>query len=384
MADRTAPPDERPDWLDDLETEEDVGWDYFPERPGSLPGTLHVDVDALPPEIFGMDYTETQLSQYVFRHPRECIPHLQTPSMTWFDVRGLGHETVLRQLGEVFQLHPLTLEDVVNVPQRPKVEIDGDRIIAILRMLSPRMRGEGCVSEQVSIIFSDRYVLTVKEDSENDAFEPVRDRLRTRRGIIRSMGADYLAVSLIDAIIDGFFPILEAYADRIERLENQVLFDPNRKILEEIYDLKRELLGMRRFVLPQIAAIAKLLRESDIRLSRESKLSLQDCHEHATDVMEILNLYQEMTVNLMDLYMSSISNRMNEIMKLLAVVSTIFIPLTFIAGVYGMNFNPDISRWNMPELNWVYGYPFALMLMAAIAAGLLFYFWRRGWFKNLT
>ena len=383
MVDRVTATDERSDWLEDLDEDEGLGWDYFPERPGSLPGTLHVDVDALPPEIFGIDYTDSELSQYVFRHPRECLPHLQTESMTWFDVRGLGHETVLRQLGDVFKLHPLTLEDVVNVPQRPKVEIDGNRIIAILRMLSPRVRGEGFVSEQVSIIFSDRYVLTVQEESENDAFEPVRNRLRTHRGIIRTMGPDYLAVSLIDAIIDGFFPVLEAYADRIERLENQVLFEPNRKILEEIYDLKRELLGMRRFVLPQIAAIAKLVRESDLRLSRESKLSLQDCHEHATDVMEILNLYQEMTVNLMDLYMSSISNRMNEIMKLLAVVSTIFIPLTFIAGVYGMNFNPQVSRLNMPELNWVYGYPFVLILMVTIAVGLLFYFWRRGWFNNL-
>jgi magnesium transporter len=286
----------------------------------------------------------------------------------------------------VFNLHPLTQEDVVNVPQRPKVEDYENQlvIIAWMVMLNPDSDNDSFYKEQVSLILGKHYLLTVQEEPKYDCFGAVRDRIRTNKGIIRKQGADYLAYTLLDAIIDGFFPVLEEYGERIDELEDEVVVNPTRKTLEKIYQIRRELLTLRRAIWPQRDAINALIRDGSNLISPDVRIYLRDCYDHTIQVMDMVETYRELTSGLMDVYLSSVGNKMNEIMKLLTVISSIFIPLTFIAGVYGMNFNTEKSPWNMPELNWYWGYPLCLALMVAIAGGLVFFFWRRGWFENFS
>jgi magnesium transporter len=240
------------------------------------------------------------------------------------------------------------------------------------------------LSEQVSFILGRHYLLTVQEEPEHDSFSFVRERIRSNKGLIRKQGADYLAYALLDSIIDGFFPVLEAYGERLEDLENEVVEKPTRKTLEKIHTLKRELLTLRRSIWPQRDAINLLIRDSNNLISAEVRVYLRDCYDHAVQVIDMVETYRELASSLMDVYLSSVSNRMNEIMKTLTVISAIFIPLTFVAGIYGMNFNTEMSPWNMPELNWYWGYPACLALMVAIAGVLVFFFWRRGWFDNIS
>ncbi|MGL5926766.1 magnesium/cobalt transporter CorA [Chroococcidiopsis sp.] len=360
-------------------------FDYFYDKPGSLPGTLNIGVDAQPPVIVLIDYNEADVTRKTLSTPEECLPYLDTESVSWVDVQGLGSEDILQRLGQVFNLHPLVLEDIVNVPQRPKVEDDyEDHLVMIARMVIPKESG-GFHSEQVSFILGKHYLLTVQEEPEHDCFEQVRQRIRYNKGSVRKLGADYLAYTLIDSIIDGFFPVLEAYGEQIEDLEDEVITKPTRQTLNKIYRVRRELLSLRRSIWPQRDAIAMLIRDdNDSLISDRVQVYLRDCYDHAVQILDMVETYRELTSGLMDVYLSAVSNKMNEIMKLLTVVSSIFIPLTFIAGVYGMNFNTEKSPWNMPELNWYWGYPLCLAAMVATAAGLIYYFWRRGWFENFS
>jgi magnesium transporter len=358
--------------------------DYFYDEPGSMPGTLAIEADAPPSVIVLIDYNENQATRLQVDLPEECAPHLDTESVSWVDVQGLGSEDVLKRIGKVFNLHPLVLEDIVNVPQRPKVEEYDDQILIVSRMVMLEPVGKGFLSEQVSFILGRHYLLTVQEEPEHDSFSFVRERIRSNKGLIRKQGADYLAYALLDSIIDGFFPVLEAYGERLEDLENEVVEKPTRKTLEKIHTLKRELLTLRRSIWPQRDAINLLIRDSNNLISAEVRVYLRDCYDHAVQVIDMVETYRELASSLMDVYLSSVSNRMNEIMKTLTVISAIFIPLTFVAGIYGMNFNTEMSPWNMPELNWYWGYPACLALMVAIAGVLVFFFWRRGWFDNIS
>ncbi|MCY7369230.1 MAG: magnesium/cobalt transporter CorA, partial [Chamaesiphon sp.] len=210
----------------------------------------------------------------------------------------------------------------------------------------------------------------------------VRRRIEADRGIIRKQGADYLAYCLLDAIIDGFFPVLEYYGELIEHLEDEVMLTPDRSTLAKIHKIRRELLTLRRAIWPLRDAINSLIRDGSHLISSEVQVYLRDCYDHTIQVMDMVETYRELATGLMDVYLSVVSNKMNEVMKLLTVISTIFIPLTFVAGVYGMNFNPDKSPLNMPELNWYWGYPFCLALMFTIGGSLFFFFWKRGWFRS--
>ncbi|WP_041244855.1 magnesium/cobalt transporter CorA [Gloeobacter kilaueensis] len=368
------------------ENEDDESYvDYFYGEPGDLPGTLSIDEDAAVPELVVIDYAGEQATCKKVATPEEIAPYLDSASVSWVDVRGLGSEDILRRVGQVFNLHPLVLEDVVNVPQRPKVEEYKDQLLIIARMVCPRSNEEsGFISEQVSFILGKHYLLTVQEEPQIDVFNPVRDRIRTAKGIIRDQQADYLAYTLLDAIIDGFFPVLEDYGERIEELEEEVVENPTRSTIERIHKLKRELLSLRRAIWPQRDVINSLIRDGNPLIRDEVRVYLRDCYDHAIQILDIVETYREVASSLMDVYMSSVSNRMNEVMKTLTVISVIFIPLTFIAGVYGMNFNAEKSPWNMPELNWYWGYPICLLVMLAVASGLVIYFWRRGWFENLS
>lgn len=360
--------------------------DYFYDDQATIPGTLDLDEDALPPTIVLIDYNESKATRVKIRKPENCAPYLDTASVSWIDILGLGNQNTWRGLGKVFNLHPLTQEDVVNVPQRPKVEDYENHlvIIAWMVMLNPDSDNDSFYKEQVSLILGKHYLLTVQEEPKYDCFGAVRDRIRTNKGIIRKQGADYLAYTLLDAIIDGFFPVLEEYGERIDELEDEVVVNPTRKTLEKIYQIRRELLTLRRAIWPQRDAINSLIRDGSNLISPDVRIYLRDCYDHTIQVMDMVETYRELTSGLMDVYLSSVGNKMNEIMKLLTVISSIFIPLTFIAGVYGMNFNTEKSPLNMPELNWYWGYPLCLALMVAIAGGLVFFFWRRGWFENFS
>lgn len=365
------------------EEEEDL-FDYSYEQPGSIPGTLNIEEDAEIPDIVLIDYASDRANHLSNLTPEACTKYLNTESVSWVDVKGLGSENILQRLGKVFGLHPLVLEDIVNVPQRPKVEDYPQQLVVITQMVVPKSSGEGFSLEQVSLVVGKNYVLTVQEYPEKDCLRPVRRRIKFNKGSIRDMGADYLAYALWDAIIDGYFPVLEIYGEKIEDLEDEVIFNPSNQSLAKVYQIKRELLALRRAIWPQRNALNTLIRDGSSVIDSEILVFLRDCYDHTVQIIDIIETYRELASSLTDIYLSAISNKMNEVMKLLTVISSIFIPLTFIAGIYGMNFDPNISPFNMPELEWYWGYPFCWALMLLTAGALVFYFWRRGWFENFS
>jgi magnesium transporter len=350
---------------------------YLQTVPGSAPGTLHLTQDG-PTEIQLIDYSPTACQRVDLITPAELVPYLDRDSVSWIDLQGLGHEPTLQAVGDIFKLHPLVLEDVVNVPQRPKVEEYDDQLLIVTRMVHLEPGGGPFVSEQISFILGDHYLLSIQEEPEYDCFSPVRDRLTNAKGNIRKMGADYLFYTLVDAIIDGFFPVLEEYGEQLELLEDEVVANPSRQTLERIHRMKRELLSLRRAIWPQRDAINSLIRDESDLISHEVRIYLRDCYDHTVQVLDMVETYREVASSLMDIYLSSVSNKMNEIMKFLTVMSSIFIPLTFIAGVYGMNFE------NMPELHTRSGYFVCVGVMAIVAIVLLTLFWRKGWFANYS
>jgi magnesium transporter len=355
---------------------------YFYDRPGTTPGKLNIKVDAPAADLVLIDYDRDKSTQIKLTDPAVIYEYLESHTVSWIDVLGLGNLATWETLSSIFNLHRLLVEDVVNVPQRPKTEDYKDQllIIAVMVVLNPDRSGFS--KEQVSLVLGKNYLLTVQEEPEEDCFHGVRKRIEIDRGIIRTQGADYLAYCLLDAIVDGFFPVLEYYGELIEELENEVMIKPDRSTLQQIHKIRRELLILRRAIWPLRDAINSLIRDGNALISHDVQIYLRDCYDHTIQVMDMVETYRELATGLMDVYLSVVSNKMNEVMKLLTVVSAIFIPMTFIAGVYGMNFNPDKSPFNMPELSWYWGYPFCLTLMLLTASSLIFFFWKRGWFKS--
>ncbi|MGB7250747.1 MAG: magnesium/cobalt transporter CorA [Phormidesmis sp.] len=333
-------------------------------------------------KLWLIDYSPSAMQKVLLKSPEDCTPYLDNGSISWVDVQGLGNSDVLHRLGKVFQLHPLILEDITSVSQRPKVESYGDQLVIITRMVTCLPSKKGYVAEQTSFVLGKNYLLSVQEEAVYDCLEPVRSRIEFDRGHIREMGVDYLTYCLLDAIVDGFFPVLQIYGERLEQLEDIVISKPSQKTLQSIYRLKRELSALRHLIWLQRDVLSSLLQTSGTFIKPELEIYLRDCYDHAVQLLDIVESYREASGGLIDMYLSAISNRMNEVMKTLTVISTIFIPLTFIAGIYGMNFNPEASPFNMPELNWYWGYPAVWLCMIAIASGLIFFFWRRGWFRS--
>ncbi len=346
--------------------------DWVAGAQGAPPGTLVVTAEG-GVTVHLIDYCAEHVIEKDIQSIDEAVEYLidDTPSITWVDVRGLGDRRTLERMGEIFGVHPLALEDVVNVPQRPKTDVYKDQQLIIARMVE--LLPDGTThTEQLGILFGKNYVLTVQEESTRDCLEVVRDRIRKSRGPMRTQGADYLAYALLDATIDGFYPVLEALGERLEDLE-LVAADAPRHMSRKIHDIKRELLSVRRAIWPQRDLLNTLLRDESPHVTKETRVYLRDTYDHAVQVMDMVETFREIASGLMDLYLSGVSNRMNEIMKVLTVISTIFLPMTFIAGVYGMNFE------HMPELKWKLGYPMAVAFMALSVGGLLFYYWRKGW-----
>lgn len=339
------------------------------------PGTLIEPEGAPEPVISVMAYDQTRLVERTLDDPEDIQPLLDEYQVLWVNVNGLGDVDLLKRLGEMFDLHPLALEDVLNTHHRPKAEAYDDNLFVVTRMA--RIRNHSLDIEQVSLFLGEGFVISFQE-RPGDCLEPVRQRIRKGGTRVRFMGADYLAYALIDAIVDGYFPVLEHYSERLSEAEDSVVADPGNHIVEHIHELKRDFQVLRHGIWPFREALRDLSGEMPF-IRDETRLFLRDCHDHVIQIVDILETYRERAAGLTDLYLSSLSNRMNEVMKVLTIIATIFIPLSFIAGVYGMNFDPDASPLNMPELQWYLGYPFALGVMLLVAVGLLYYFRQKGW-----
>lgn len=293
----------------------------------------------------------------------------------WVDVRGLQNVEALRQIASTFALHPLAMEDVMNLRHRPKAEEYDDQLFVVTRMVSVDDR---IVSEQISLFLGANYVVTFQE-WEGDCLDPIRERLRHKRGQIRSCGADYLAYAILDGILDGYFPVLEEYADRLESLEGEIETRPRRSTMQGVQDVKQDLRRLRRSVWPQHELLNVLMRASSDFVSDQTKVYLRDCVDHALRISELVESYREWSSDLVDYFVSNLGVRTNEVMRVLTIIATIFIPLTFVAGIYGMNFDPQASPFNMPELAWRWGYPAVMAFMAGLAISMVWLFRKRGW-----
>lgn len=298
-------------------------------------------------------------------------------NIIWVMVEGLGTVKRLRRLGQEFGLHSLALEDVLNLTQRPKLDDYGHHLFFTQRMAVAEASGH---TEQLSLVLGDGHVLTFHEGSA-DSFEGVRERIRAGRPRLRRGGADYLAYALLDATVDGYFPLLNRIGVRLEEIELDILDDFDQALLEEVHGMRRDLVGLRRFVRPLWTLVGDMMQSESPLITDDTRIFLRDVHDHANQCVELVESYREVSAGLMDLFLSLSSQRMNEVTTVLTIIATIFIPLSFIAGVYGMNFDPEVSAWNMPELSWALGYPWALGLMVVSAGGMLLYFRRKGWFR---
>lgn len=343
---------------------------------GAPPGTLAADPEAPKPAIYAFGYKADAVHEQVITNVDDIKTLLNDWPVVWINVDGLGDASIIEALGRIFGLHPLALEDVVNVQQRPKVETYDTYQFIVLRMVT---LGTEVTSDQMSMFLGKSFVLTFQEHA-GDCFNGVRDRLRKGSPRLRSSGPDYLAYALIDALVDHYFPSLEQVGDRLDALQEAVIAKPSMDTVRELNDMKRGLLQLRRAIWPLRDELSSLLRESPF-VTKETATYLRDCYDHTIVLMDVLESSREISNSLMDVYLSSVSYRTNEVMQFLTIIATIFIPLTFIVGVYGMNFNPQSSPWNMPELNWYWGYPAVLGSMLVTAVGLLGYFWRKGWLR---
>ena len=338
---------------------------------GAMPGTLVPAEGATPPVIRLIAYSPEGVEERQIDDPEQLRPWVDGSGVAWVDVQGLGDEAVLRRLGEIFAIHPLALEDAVNIPQRPKSESYEAQHLFITRMtrIGDRQEIDG---EQMSIFIGPHYILTLQE-RYGDMFDPVRRRIHAGKGLIRRMGPAYLAYALIDTVIDGYYPVAEAIGEQLYLLEEEILTRPSNRGLRRIHRMRRDLLALRRAVWPQREAVNALIREETPLVSDMVRQYLRDCLDHAVQIADVIETYRELTASLMDLYLSTVGQRTNEVMKVLTVMASIFIPLTFLAGVYGMNFE------YLPELRLHWAYPVLLGVMLLIGLGMLFYFRRRGW-----
>ncbi len=345
-------------------------------EPGAAPGDLNPTSTAGPLDKRAMVFNEAALTL----DGDVTLATLPVPlgdCTTWLDVVGAGTPETLRGIGERYGLHPLALEDVAHVHQRPKVEPYGDHLFIVLRLPRP---GDTLAVEQISMFLGRGWVITFQEKS-GDCFEPVRQRIRLGKGRVRQAGADYLAYCLLDAAVDHYFPLLEQYEDTLTSIEDEILSSSPQDAIARLVGLKRDLGVLRRAVGPLRDALGSLIHGAGGPFTTDTVPYLRDCRDHADQVLDLVDGLRDQAASLVDLQLSMVSYRMNDVMKVLTIIATIFMPLGFIAGVYGMNFDGAVSPWNMPELRWAYGYPAAVGLMAVTAGGLTWFFHKKGWLR---
>ncbi len=356
--------------------------------PGSSPGMYVPTTDALKPIIKVYSYNKEILEEHELKNVSEIKKQLAAkPDQThWIEIKGFGDSKMLEEISTTFSIHRLEMEDVVHSYQRPKLEEHDAHLFVVSRMISHTADAR-ILNEQLSLFLGQNFVLSMQEHYD-DLFEPVRKRMREGKGTIRSKGADYMTYALMDAIVDNYFPLLETIGDKLDELEDELFSKPTRESLQRIQLIKRELIVFRRTIFAERDKVNDLLRTNTEYICDATKIYLRDTYDHTIQVMDLVESYKEIVASLMDIYLSSVSNRLNQIMKVLAVISTIFIPLTFIVGVYGMNFSrvdPITGKempLSMPELYSPYGYLGIWLVMTIIAVGLLIVFKKRGWLEK--
>jgi magnesium transporter len=340
------------------------------KKTGLPPGTLNDTVIDRKVVISALQYNEAEFKE-VSDITVEQLPDLIKGDMiTWINVDGVHDARIVEGIGKLFKIHPLTLEDIMNTDQRPKYEDYDEYDVVMLKMLYLEQKLK---SEQLTIILLENVVLTFQEVQGKDAFDPVRTRIRTGKGRVRKVGADYLAYSLIDSIVDSYFNILDTVGTTVDKLDEELRSKPVQATLHKLYDLNRELIFLRKAVWPLRELVANIERAESKLITEATYIYFRDVHDHSIRVMETSDVFRDIVSGMMDIYHSTVSNKLNEVMKVLTSISTIFIPVTFIAGVYGMNFK------YMPELEWKWGYPVVMGIMGVIIVSLFIYFRRKRW-----
>jgi magnesium transporter len=319
-----------------------------------------------------IDYDEAGFKEKEIETIEDALPFKDKPTTTWINLDGVHQLADIENLGIHFKIHPLVLEDIMNTGQRPKMEVFDDYIFIVLKMLRIDESESETKTEQVSIILGPNFVISLQE-SKGDVFDPIRERIRSDRGRIKKMGADYLAYALIDAIVDNYFTILEKLGEKIEDMEDELVSNPSPETLHDIHRLKREMIFLRKSVWPLRELIGRLERWESPLIDKSIYIYLRDLYDHTIQVIDAIETFRDMLSGMLDIYLSSVSNRMNEVMKVLTIIATIFIPLTLIAGIYGMNFR------YMPELESPWGYPMIYVVMLIIGVVMLIYFRRKKW-----
>jgi magnesium transporter len=352
--------------------------------PGEPPGVLKPRSDAVEqaPVITLIEYDRAHLEEHTITNKDELVSCLDNQRTTWINIDGLGDIDVLRTLGSQFNLHPLALEDVLATGQRPKLEQYDGYLFIIAQMLYLNEKKLMC-GEQVSMFLGKNFLITIQEEGDFDVFEPVRARIRAANGAIRKQGADYLAYALLDSIVDHYYPVLENIGASIDQIEDELVDAPQTSPVGDLHRYKRTLTQVRRFIWPVRDLVNSMMHEETGLVTKGTKVYLRDCYDHTVQLMDLVESYRDVLSGLMELYLSSVGIRTNEIMKVLTVISSIFIPLTFIVGVYGMNFAREVDGkklpWNMPELYQPWGYLAVMLFMLGLAVFQIFYFKRRRW-----
>jgi magnesium transporter len=338
--------------------------------PGSLIYTGQKKMESV--RITVLDYDELNIQEKQAKKIEECFEYKTKPTVTWINIDGLHDVEIIEKIGNYYDIHPLALEDILHTGQRPKFDDSEKYLFVILMMLRYEDDSQSVISEQVSLLLGNNFVISFQENI-GDVFEQIRDRIRNSKGRIRKMGPDYLMYALLDAIVDGYFVILEKLDEKIESLEEELVEKPTEKTLQQIHNLKREMIFLRKSVWPLRELISGLQRTESELIQSSTEAYLRDVYDHTIQVIDTVESFRDMIASMLDLYLSSISNRMNEVMKVLTIIATIFIPLTFVAGIYGMNFE------NMPELKWKLGYLGVWVIMIIITAGMIYYFKKKKW-----
>jgi magnesium transporter len=340
------------------------------KKAGLPAGTLiHVGEKKLDKvKISLIDYTENSFEERELTAVDEFLRYKEAPGITWINIDGLHDIEIINKIGEEFTLHPLVLEDILNTEQRPKLDDMDEYLFIVAKMIYYDEDIDHLKFEQISLIMWENFVLSFQEDI-GDVFEPVRERLRKGKGRIRKMGSDYLMYTLLDSLVDSYYGVLEKIGERVEKLEEDLMESPEPDTLQVIHHMKRELVFLRRSVWPLREIIGRLEKGESGLIGKKTMIFYRDVYDHTVQVIDTIETCRDIVSGMMDLFLSSVSNRMNEVMKMLTVIATIFIPLTFIAGIYGMNFE------YMPELKWNWGYPLALLFMGIL--GVLTFIWFR-------
>ncbi|MBK9401064.1 MAG: magnesium/cobalt transporter CorA [Bacteroidetes bacterium] len=363
-------------------------WKHKRTLPGAAPGAISLSPDAVPPKLYLTSFSAELLKETpvdsldMIKERIKSHPDL----LHWVELKGFGNRALLENFCHEFGIHRLEMEDVINTYQRPKLEEFDDHLFIVTRLLKTH-QDASLRNDQLSLFLFGKVVITIQENYD-EHFDSVRTRIRTGKGHLRSSSADYLAYTLLDSVVDTYFPLLEFFGEKLDELEDELFTSPSRHSLHKIQIIKRELIVLRRAVFAERDKVNDLLRSASHLIGNQTKLFFRDTYDHTIQVMDLVESYKEITASLMDIYLSSVNNRMNQVMKVLTIISTIFIPLTFIVGVYGMNFSytdpksGEVLKWNMPELYSPYGYLGVMIFMFLVVVVQLIVFWRKGWMNK--